>query len=148
MCPDPFLTLTCRTGIAEPAMLWIDTYFEWINPRSKCCGITEGGDFCHYPQYGNATCKRCVTQAQLGDNDWPKPQDFQKFLPWFLEDNPGTRCPSGGHAAFAGGVKVNPDGRSVNSKFPWVNLLVGNFTFFLPILLPFVPPSILCHDLP
>ena len=97
-------------------MLWIDTYFEWINPRSHCCGMTSDGEFCHYPQYDNDTCRQCVTE--LGDNDWPKPQDFQRFLPWFLEDNPGLRCPSGGHAAFASGVKINPkDNKSVSSKF-------------------------------
>ena len=98
-------------------MLWLDTYFEWIAPTSKCCGINrETKEFCLTPQYENATCDNCVTKEQLNDNGWPNPDVFGLYLKWFLEDNPGTNCPSGGHAAFAGGVKLNPDNQTVNSK--------------------------------
>ena len=95
-------------------MLWLDTYFEWIAPTSKCCGIDKHGEFCLTPQYENETCNNCVTK--LNKNGWPYPEDFEKYLKWFLKDNPGIRCPSGGHAAFAGGVKMNADNKTVNSK--------------------------------
>lgn len=89
-------------------MLWLDTYFEWIAPDSKCCGIVPATkEHCITPQYKNSTCTDCVTT--LNENGWPYPDDFEKFLPWFLDDNPGMRCPSGGHAAFSSGVKLKVD---------------------------------------
>lgn len=117
-CPHcVLLSPLTSTGIAEPAMLWLDTYFEWIAPHSECCGrnVTSGGR-CLYPKMdANATCQPCVTE--LDENNWPFPDDFEEFLPWFLDDNPGKRCPSGGHAAFAGAVKFKPgDNRTVESK--------------------------------
>ena len=90
-------------------MLWLDTYFEWIAPSSKCCGIdSKTGEFCLHPQEG--TCENCV--KELNHNGWPYPKDFTKYLHWFLKDNPGTRCPSGGHAAFADAVKFYPNDTS------------------------------------
>lgn len=105
-----------RTGIAEPGMLWLDTYFEWIAPSSKCCGISreKNNTFCLKPQFENDTCDSCV--KNLTEKGWPLQEDFGKYLPWFLQDNPGVRCPSGGHAAFAGAVKLNPDNKTVNSE--------------------------------
>ncbi len=98
-------------------MLWMDTYFEWIAPRSQCCGITlvdDKEELCHYPQYNNDTCRPCVTNET--ENGWPEPDDFDKYVHWFLQDNPGKRCPSGGHAAFAGGVKFYPDQDNVTQN--------------------------------
>lgn len=98
-------------------MLWLDTYFEWIGPDSKCCGISNKGEFCLHPvNTTNSTCMPCVTASSLNQYGWPNADDFGKYLKWFLMDNPGTRCPSGGHAAFAGGVKLNHDNKTVNSK--------------------------------
>ena len=103
-------------------MLWLDTYFEWIAPHSECCGKTgktdseDIGDFCLYPKKdANATCHPCVKELDP-NTSWPYPDDFKKYLKWFLNDNPGKRCPSGGHAAFAGGVKLNPDNETVRSE--------------------------------
>jgi len=31
--------------------------------------------------------------------------DFEKYLPWFLQDNPSIECPKAGHALFAQAVK-------------------------------------------
>lgn len=104
-----------RTSIAEPPMLWLDTYFEWIIPRSQCCGIDDDGEFCLYPQYDNATCRPCLNDSDLNENFWPKKEIFYKYIHWFLEDNPGVRCPSGGHAAFKGAINfTSPD--SIRSK--------------------------------
>jgi len=43
----PLSTHTHSTRIAEPAMLWVDAYFEWISPKSECCGYnTKTHDKC------------------------------------------------------------------------------------------------------
>lgn len=95
---------TDRTKIAEPAMLWLDTYFEWINP-SGCCGVSrdDDGSQCFDPTWKNDSCDICLVSSSSRPNE----TEFATYLDWFLKDNPGIDCPSGGHAAFGGAVKVN-----------------------------------------
>ena len=105
LSPPP--PLTCRTKIAEPAMLWLDTYFEWIAPKSTCCGVSreDGDGECYDPKWQNDSCDTCKTSTEFGNR--PNKTEFGTYLDWFLHDNPGTACPSGGHAAFGGAVVVN-----------------------------------------
>jgi len=35
------------------------------------------------------------------------PQDFDKYLPWFLKDNPSMECLKGGHALYSTAIKYN-----------------------------------------
>ena len=88
-------------------MLWLDTYFEWIAPKSYCCGIArdENGGECFDPQWQNDSCDTCKTSTKYGDR--PNKTEFGTYLDWFLHDNPGIDCPSGGHAAFGGAVVIN-----------------------------------------
>ena len=33
--------------IAQPAMSWMDDYYDWVSPKSKCCRMFNGADsFC------------------------------------------------------------------------------------------------------
>ena len=62
---------THSTRIAEPGMLWLDTYFEWIAPTSDCCGydnethlkckIGEGED--------HVNVESCVSACVEGGGD-------------------------------------------------------------------------------
>lgn len=139
-------------------MLWLDTYFEWIAPSSQCCGKDEDDNFCLYPQYNNDTCRACLETQD--ENGWPYPDDFEKYLRWFLKDNPGVRCPSGGHAAFANAVKFYdaPDNETVRSELVLCALssINGNLHFPssppppLPLSLALSVPfcSLVCDDVP
>ena len=40
-----------------------------------------------------SSCKACSLNST--DNGRPVGRDFIKYLPWFLEDNPGVTCPKG-----------------------------------------------------
>ena len=86
-------------------MLWLDTYFEWITPKSFCCGISrdEHGYECYDPKWQNDSCDACM----ISGGDRPNRTEFETYINWFLHDNPGTDCPSGGHAAFGGAVILN-----------------------------------------
>ena len=33
--------------IAQPAMSWVDDYYDWVSPKSKCCRIFDDGSFCN-----------------------------------------------------------------------------------------------------
>ena len=32
----------CSTHIAEPGSIWLDSYYEWLDPSSPCCGHIKG----------------------------------------------------------------------------------------------------------
>ena len=38
----------------------------------------------------------------------PSPESFNKYLPFFLVDNPSQSCPKGGHAAYGNAVQMIP----------------------------------------
>ncbi len=42
--PPPSLSLipVCSTRIAEPGSIWLDSYYEWLDPSSPCCGHIKG----------------------------------------------------------------------------------------------------------
>ncbi|XP_057308798.1 NPC intracellular cholesterol transporter 1-like [Hydractinia symbiolongicarpus] len=103
--------------IALPSSSWIDDYFTWIDPGTPCCRIlnyTTSPDknityynftFCPSTAPDNWTCYSCLPNSKAGVH--PQSEEFRKFLPWFLKDNPNTKCAKGGHAAYANAVKLN-----------------------------------------
>ena len=105
-------SLFSSTHIAEPAMLWLDTYFQWISPASNCCGIFPNNTICRPP--GKDGCGVCL-QNHTKDNR-PYSEDFKKYLRPFLNANPDKDCPAAGQAAFGGGVRLSSDNTSVESK--------------------------------
>ena len=42
--------------------------------------------------------------------------DFNKYLSWFLQDNPSADCPKGGHASYSQSVRFNMNG----TGYPYV----------------------------
>ena len=41
--------------IAQPAMSWMDDYYDWVSPKSKCCRLNNSDDkFC--PTNGQFFC--------------------------------------------------------------------------------------------
>jgi len=94
------------TTIATPASSWIDDYFSWVAPsvgNTPCCRVTqEKGDFCPAREK-QKNCTACsVEQNSL---QRPVATDFEKYLPFFLKDNPDENCPKGGHAAYGAAVE-------------------------------------------
>ncbi|XP_076457250.1 NPC intracellular cholesterol transporter 1-like [Babylonia areolata] len=113
-CPETSLlgqvyTASLRSNysrIAHPASSWVDDYFSWLTPGGNppCCrsnNVTH--DFCPATSK-NPNCVKCDVQNFVGGR--PQEQDFMKFLPWFLKDNPETLCAKGGHAAYGQGVQL------------------------------------------
>ncbi|XP_038051413.1 NPC intracellular cholesterol transporter 1-like [Patiria miniata] len=94
------------TYIAVPATSWIDDFFSWMEPSkggSPCCMYNpKNGKFC--PSTGpREGCVACRTSSHQFER--PTPEEFDKFLPFFLVDDPGFKCSKGGHAAYGSGVK-------------------------------------------
>ncbi|XP_033640413.1 NPC intracellular cholesterol transporter 1-like [Asterias rubens] len=97
--------LTNVTYIANPATSWIDDFFSWLAPSqggSPCCMYNpKNGKFC--PSTGPR--EGCVPCRQSGKTfERPTVEEFEKFLPFFLVDDPGAKCSKGGHAAYGTAV--------------------------------------------
>lgn len=51
------------------------------------------------------TCRTCKIKFRP-DNKRPTAQDFEKYVSFFLRDNPDETCAKGGHAAYSQGVNL------------------------------------------
>jgi len=95
------------TTIATPASSWIDDYFSWAAPsvgNTPCCRVAtnDSDQFCPASEK-KKKCESCdVKQNSLSR---PSKEDFEKYLPFFLKDNPDEYCPKGGHAAYGAAVE-------------------------------------------
>lgn len=105
-----------RSKIAMPASSWIDDYFSWVDPsgQSPCCRIADqyNGTKHIKERFCNATfddkkynCHTCLNTSQEGQR--PTPEQFAHYLPYYMKDNPETKCAKGGHAAYGSAVKLN-----------------------------------------
>ncbi|XP_033726498.1 NPC intracellular cholesterol transporter 1-like isoform X1 [Pecten maximus] len=94
--------------IAQPVSSWVDDYFSWLNSggHPQCCrSYNNNGSFCPSTVPDNTSlCKPCQLHGAI--NGHPVKEDFMKYLPWFLSDNPGTVCAKGGHAAYGSAVDL------------------------------------------
>ncbi|KAK0166490.1 hypothetical protein PV328_004905 [Microctonus aethiopoides] len=94
------------TYIAKPASSWLDDYFDWSQSDSCCKYFTSNNSFC--PHTITRGCKSCEIHTM--ENGRPIPADFEKYVSFFLNDNPDEECVKGGHAAYGQGVNyiTNP----------------------------------------
>ncbi|KAL1465724.1 hypothetical protein WDU94_005267 [Cyamophila willieti] len=94
-------TWSNKTYIAAPSNSWLDDYFGWSASPEECCKMTESGHFCPHNQMG---CDECdLTPNSIGR---PTVDTFQKFISFFLKDNPDQFCVKGGHAAYSQAVNL------------------------------------------
>uniref|UniRef100_A0A8C4QM20 NPC1 like intracellular cholesterol transporter 1 n=1 Tax=Eptatretus burgeri TaxID=7764 RepID=A0A8C4QM20_EPTBU len=74
-----------RSYLSIPASSWVDDFIDWLNPMSSCC--------CNKTQLSpfNKVEKRCRQSCMKTQHDGvirPSPDQFNKFLPRFLDDVP------------------------------------------------------------
>ncbi|XP_037927352.1 NPC intracellular cholesterol transporter 1 isoform X3 [Teleopsis dalmanni] len=98
------------TYIAKPASSWIDDYFDWSQIMSCCKYNPNTGGFCPHQ---DTSCDRCT----IHKNKYHRPteEDFGKYLPFFLQDNPDDNCAKAGHAAYGGSVRYSIDSHTNQS---------------------------------
>ncbi|KAG5682988.1 hypothetical protein PVAND_012302 [Polypedilum vanderplanki] len=88
------------TFIARPASSWIDDYFDW-SQLEQCCRQNSNGSFC---PHSDGDCKPC--SISRNNIKRPIPKDFNKYVSFFLNDNPDETCAKGGHAAYYSAVNL------------------------------------------
>ncbi|CAF3476664.1 unnamed protein product [Rotaria socialis] len=95
-----------RYYLAQPPSSWLDDYFDWLQSTNDppCCRINnQTKQFC--PATLNDTaCQPCP--IKFLENQRPSPDDFRQYIEYFLIDNPGEKCPKGGHAAYHDAIEL------------------------------------------
>jgi len=81
----------------------------------SCCRQNKiTSEFCN-ASVVNEDCNTCEVTFE---KTRPTPDDFMKYLPLFLKDNPSDKCPKGGHAAYGTAVNdVNVKEKSVGATY-------------------------------
>jgi len=107
------------THIAVPASNWVDDYLDWVAPSAAavpCCRVFKDDHtkFCPSTHPTASDCEPCKVTEIAGR---PDPKDFNRYLPFFLVDNPGEICTKGGHAAYGHGVNVDPKTGAAGSSY-------------------------------
>ena len=95
-----------RHYLAQPPSSWLDDYFDWLQSTNDppCCRINNRTkEFCP-ATLNNTLCEPC--SIRFVENQRPSPDDFSKYIQYFLIDNPGEKCPKGGHAAYHDAVEL------------------------------------------
>ncbi|KAF4521963.1 hypothetical protein B566_EDAN009491 [Ephemera danica] len=88
---------------------WMDDYFDWSTVVGCCKYYPNNGSFCpHTVSY----CNNCPIEFRE-DGVRPTPESFEKYLPFFLQDNPDVSCAKAGRAAYAQGVNYVVDEKGV-----------------------------------
>ncbi|XP_047225004.1 NPC intracellular cholesterol transporter 1 [Girardinichthys multiradiatus] len=104
------------TTIAYTPSSWLDDYFDWVKPQSSCCRYyNNSGAFCN-ASVVNPSCVSCRPMTQSGKQR-PEGEEFMRFLPMFLSDNPNPKCGKGGHAAYATAVERYPNNSGVGATY-------------------------------
>ncbi|XP_076800191.1 NPC1-like intracellular cholesterol transporter 1 [Clavelina lepadiformis] len=95
--------------IETSAASWYDDYVDWLTPTglggsSSCCRYyhKDADEFCP-ATVEDTVFDRC--DPCLDDESYDS-QEFMKYLPWFLIDNPGLECNKGGHSAYGNAVNI------------------------------------------
>jgi Niemann-Pick C1 protein len=95
-----------RYYLAQPPSSWLDDYFDWLQSTNDppCCRIhNQTNQFCP-ATLNDTSCINCP--IEFIENQRPSPDDFSRYINFFLHDNPGEKCPKGGHAAYKDAVQL------------------------------------------
>ncbi|THD28433.1 Niemann-Pick C1 protein [Fasciola hepatica] len=98
-CPQKSLTGVISDASRISAYSWIDDYFDWIDPEGSplCCRVYLNSTE-HCPDDEPISkCRTCPVQLQNGR---PSSSDFDRYLGYFLDQNPSPNCPKAGRAPY------------------------------------------------
>ncbi|KAL0275291.1 UNVERIFIED_CONTAM: hypothetical protein PYX00_003193 [Menopon gallinae] len=85
--------------IATSATSWVDDFIDWSSSPA-CCRITSNKTFCPHSDDSCALCDKTSGKNR------PTPVDFQRYITFFLNDNPDETCTKGGGPTYKQGVQT------------------------------------------
>ncbi|GBP78634.1 NPC intracellular cholesterol transporter 1 [Eumeta japonica] len=90
------------TYLAIAPNSWLDDFFDWTNIGGCCKQFPTNESFCP-SSYNTPPCQLC-NLTTVAPEARPSTLDFKRYVSYFLQDNPGTSCAKGGHAAYGQAV--------------------------------------------
>jgi Niemann-Pick C1 protein len=109
--------LTKVALLIDDSAVWLDDYFQWLNPAlDQCCRvkIVDPTIFCSADD-SDFQCRPCFE-----DRPWnitmeglPIDQDFMRYLKQWLISPSDESCPLGGRAAYSSALDLSADGTAV-----------------------------------
>ncbi|KAF5295230.1 hypothetical protein FQR65_LT10514 [Abscondita terminalis] len=95
-----------QSYLSRPSSSWIDDFIDWSSIKSCCKYNTTTGGFCPHSS-PSSQCEKCeiVLQPQILR---PNASGFERYISFFLQDNPDADCMKAGHAAYGQGVNYLP----------------------------------------
>ena len=101
--------------IAETPAVWVDDFFQWLNPvLEACCSVKrrDPSAFCK-PGDSELICKPCYQDADPGWNitmeGLPEGDDFIKYLKQWLQSPTNADCALGGKAGYSSAISLEHD---------------------------------------
>uniref|UniRef100_A0A1E1WQJ6 SSD domain-containing protein n=1 Tax=Pectinophora gossypiella TaxID=13191 RepID=A0A1E1WQJ6_PECGO len=99
------------TYLARSSNSWLDDFFDWTSLTGACCqyNTTDGG-FCRSVDL-SPECTYCDVPRYEWQNGLRRPagEAFERYIPFFLLDDPTETCTKGGLASYYGSVNYELD---------------------------------------
>ncbi|CAO3615122.1 unnamed protein product [Cunninghamella echinulata] len=109
--------------IGEPTSVWLDDYFQWLNPSVGCCrlkkksnrskfsswlvGHSKTKDLCG-PWDDDDDCEPCYPEWSVSDmNSLPAGRVFLDYFDIWINMAPDEDCPLGGKAAYGDAIVIS-----------------------------------------
>lgn len=105
--------------LAEPPAVWLDDFFQWLNPvLEDCCRVSRKDPerFCT-PEESELSCKPCYEDREPGWNvtmeGLPRGEEFDRFVAQWIKSPTDESCPLGGKAGYSNALLLDSDSNSV-----------------------------------
>lgn len=108
--------------VALPPAVWIDDFFQWLNPALESCCRVKRNDphsFCS-ERDRERNCKPCYTDVSPAWNvtmdGLPQGEEFMRYLKHWLSSPTTESCPLGGRAAYHDALNLSPSSLGVEAS--------------------------------
>uniref|UniRef100_A0AAQ5YGY8 SSD domain-containing protein n=1 Tax=Amphiprion ocellaris TaxID=80972 RepID=A0AAQ5YGY8_AMPOC len=122
---DYFKNMSKYLHTGAPVYFVVEEGLNYSSPEGQnvvCGGVGCNNDSLVQQVYTaslimvNPSCVSCRPMTPSGKQR-PEGEDFMRFLPMFLSDNPNVKCGKGGHAAYATAVDLYPNNTGVGATY-------------------------------
>lgn len=92
-----------RSYMSSKPSFWVPPYLEYLS-TDKCCQVYDNGTQCFNTANYNSDCSPCIDRDTNGPLTVTK-DEFDKYLPFFLNQDPNLDCSLGGKGLYDTSVK-------------------------------------------
>lgn len=101
--------------LANPPAVWIDDFFQWLNPvLESCCRVRKDDPdtFCG-PEESERRCQPCFLDKEppfdMTMQGFPEGPEFMRFLSQWLQSPTDENCPLGGRSSYGNALSLTDD---------------------------------------